>query len=766
MKKICALLLTFIIFLPLLPAAQAAQGDATLALPGESGAAYSLAAMGDTVYLLAPGGLYSWREGEQYPVFLGAVSGAETSGGNTFAAYGASGGVVMRGGYFIDHLLAEDGKLYGLDSDQGDVYLLEARDGQVTVTLHTTLDWGSMTANQGGIMIPGQIINPVLLGGKLYLLRSAQDLFTYELCRFSMEDGKRLSYEAGLIAGFTPYTKGKALILQHASRQDAMARTGKLWLNILDLETGAVTKGVELPVPAASGLAYDEVMDTAAIFAGGEIYTVDHMAECRLAAYAPAAYRGMMGANDAVMLPGGLYAMAGEQIYLRRVARGETIPRALRISGIQEDSYRAFGEKYPQIPVVLRDGNFQSAETLMQDMAGGGSDLYCLQINTLDYLALMEKGFAASIPQSETLQTYVREMYPFIQEELFSHGELAAFPVALSATIMGYSKKALDELGLKEADLPRTIPQMLEFITQWEERFGEDHPSLALFDGEIYGDPTDMFFGWLLETYQAYYQTLGEDLTFDTPLFEKLLAALDSADFSGAQAKDVQQAMASGSRAVSVVTVGGVVDAPATALFTIYHQAVVEDYGFLFNSFEPLPLALDECLDPVIPANLSVYIINPYSQSKDLAIAYLEHFAVQRTMVSRMALSPAYSEPVINPMYEKQKADAQQQLASLASQMETATEDQKKDIQQALDEANNTLAFLENSKWLVSEEDMTAYRERVQSMTVNHINPLALLVNDQGMAALLGRYAGGQIGRVELMKALEEKLQMMHREGK
>jgi hypothetical protein len=146
-------------------------------------------------------------------------------------------------------------------------------------------------------------------------------------------------------------------------------------------------------------------------------------------------------------------------------------------------------------------------------------------------------------------------------------------------------------------------------------------------------------------------------------------------------------------------------------------------------------------------------------------MAYLEHFAVKRSKVSMAAMSPNYNEPIISSLYETRKAQQEKELGSINTQLETASADKKKELEESLKAAQEQLTFLESIKWQVSAQDLDAYRERVNWMTVNNINPLTLLAQDQTMAALIGRYTAGQLDARELLKALEQKLQMIYREG-
>ena len=764
MKRICVSLITLILCAAMAVSAQASPGDAVLVPPDGQGSFYTMAAMEGTLYLLAESGLYAWKTGDEKPELIGILPEQQGQETNAMMAIGGAGGTVMRmGGYFIDHLLTDGGKLYELDSDDGSLYLLEATDSKVTTTKTQTLKWDGISQNQGGVIIPGMISSPVIADGYLYLIKSSMDSSANELIRFNLTDGGYIKYDAQLVAAFVPYKDGKALILQYASQQEAQSRTGKIWMNTIDLESGMVTKGIETPVSTAEGLAYDKVTDTAAFFSGGEIYAVDHMASCRLAGYAPVGYQGFM-MGTAQMLPEGLYAFCGEHVSIRSIAKGNDVARALRIQNAMESSYREFAVKRPDIPVVLKDTPIDTAEMLMQDMMGGGSDLYSLRIDSLDFPALMQKGYTASLSGSDVLQDQVTKMYPFLQKELMQDGDLRAFPVSLTGNMLGYSKKAMEELGMTEEDLPKTFAELMEFITNWDADYGVDHPALKLFEGEMYGNPKDTFFGWIMDQYSAYYKKLGKDMTFDTELMKMLLAALESADFSALEVKDVQQAM-EGAVTVTYASAGAG-SQPPTALFNMYYNAVVNEFGFMPGDFSPLPIALDDGLDPVIPASLTVYIVNPYSANHDLAMAYLEHFTSQRSAVSKAAMSPEYNEPVISGQYEIAKADREKEIADIKAQMETAPEDKKKELEESLKRAEEVLGFLENIKWQLSAEQIAAYRLRAGYLSVNTINPLALLAQDQSMAALIGRYSNGQIGLTQLIKELEQKLQMLYREGK
>ena len=767
MKKIATSVLACILCVLLMMPAQASPVMTMMTVNeenGESESFVSMAAVGDTLYLLSAKGLYTWHQGDQDPVLLGTLpEDSPRQEGRNGVAMAGGGMMVMRsGGGVIDHLFAWDGRLYGLDTEDGIVYLMEAAEGKVSLTKTLALQWEVMTENQGGFSFPAMISDIAVADGYLYLLKAGMDASSNKLLRFSLADGGYIQYDVSLVAGFTAYQPGKALVMQYASEQDAAARTGRLWLNVLDLNTGDAAKGIELPVSLAEGLAYDAATDTAAFFSSGEIYAVDQLASCRLAAYAPAAYQGIMFSR-AQILPGSLYALNGEQFSVRSIQKGEGIPRALRIQNPMEISYREFAKKRPDIPVVLKNTQFGSAELLMQDMAAGSSDLYCLKIDELDYRALMEKGYTASLSGSEMLLNQVREMYPFLQTELFRGEDLAAFPVSLSGQTIGYSRQALTDLGLTEEDLPKTFAELLDFITHWDEDYGMDHPSLALFKDELFGDARQMFMGLVLQYYSAYYEKTGQDLTFETPVMEKLLSALEAADFTALKTKDVQRAMSG--NVTYTVAAAGAANQPATALFTLYQEAALSEFGFMMNEFVPLPLSLDDGLEPVMPASLTVYVVNPYSSNQDLAMAYLEHYASQRSNLNLSAMSPNYNEPVISEFYELRKGEQEKAVADIKTQLESAPADKKKELEDSLKAAQDQLTLLENIKWQVSEQDLLAYRDRVDWLAVNNVSPLMLLAQDQTMASLIGRYTSGQLNMRDLLKALEQKLQMIHREG-
>lgn len=736
--------------------------DEHVALPDDAGEVRSLAAWENILYLLTESAVYSWKTGQAEPSLLGALpSGDEQETESVHFAVSTGNGIISGAPSWLDFLLIRDGVLYGLDTGKGELYRLEAENGSMKTTLETTFDWSGMANTQSGVSIPRQVSSVVFEDGYLYCLKSNDDFINQTLTRFDLSTGKSLDYDLKYAVGFTPYKEGQALILQYENQEAVYAGSGKLWLNVLDLNTGSVQKGLQLPVGSATGLCYDEASDTACMFSGGEINAVQSLKDPRLAAYAPV---GSSGTGGAALLPGGLYALGGDGVYLQDINPNGTIPRALRIQGGRENSYLTFQEDHPDIPVVLGNAGFSDVQMLMQDMASGGSDLYCVSPSSLDIESLMKKGYTAALSESSSLSSLAKEMYPFLQSVMYLDGELMAFPVSINAHTLGYSKKALEELGLTKEDLPKTYLELMDFISRWEDDYGTDHPTLSLFDQEFTESPKETFLSYIVEAYHTSYTARGETLTFDTPLFDALLNAVEKADFSALVVKDVQEA-AAGAMVTYRVTLGGAGESPATALFTQYQQATLNQFGSRFSEFSPLVLSLSEEQEPVISAMAEVYIVNPYSQNKDLALLYLEHYAAALEGVSLINLMSGQKEPILDPNYESALHDLEKEKADLEQQFSTAKEDEKKALQEAIDGVNERISFRETLKWRISEGDIAAYQARAAYIQVQKVSPLAAAQQDMGIATLFSRYLAGQATRAQFIGELEQKLRMIRMEG-
>jgi opacity protein-like surface antigen len=67
MKRVVLITLALVLCMSALIPAQAASGDAALTPSGEKGSFISMAAIGDTLYLLSGTGLYTWQSGDAEP---------------------------------------------------------------------------------------------------------------------------------------------------------------------------------------------------------------------------------------------------------------------------------------------------------------------------------------------------------------------------------------------------------------------------------------------------------------------------------------------------------------------------------------------------------------------------------------------------------------------------------------------------------------------------------------------------------------------------
>lgn len=777
-KKLLGFIVSLVMICATLTGALA-QGDMALFTNEDEGNyVQSMQRIGDTLYFMVGSKIFTWRVGDTEAVEYGAFPQSETNGsmgpqndggGVVFSVSGSGGGISLAPGGMggdspVNFLLAWDGRLMGLETTTGILYPIEVMDGVLSLGEGIALPWDSMMQDMGGFSFTRQINSPFILDGVLYMLRATDDYMTYQPIAIDLGTLALREYKGDGITAMVPYKDGKALLVQYEKMEDIYNPDATPDLSLLDFATGDIQKAMDLASSGGSGLAYDDETDTAYYISNGEIFAVEGLRDVRLAGYVPPTFLSM--SQSAVVLPGNVYVFAGTDggAHVRYVGKDKEVLTALKINNPQEYLYQAFAKKYADLPIVIRDGSFDSGEKLMQDMMGGGSDIYGLDISLINFKNLRDKGYATALSQSDVLKDAVSKMYPFIKDLVEKGGELFAFPVTLEGNLFGYNPEALKVLGITEEDLPKTIPQMLDFISRWEEDYGLDHANMSLFEGEGVTDPKEYFLAYIMEMYEAYYSGLGETLTYDTPLFKALLEALEVADLSGLQNDEARQAVNGVTFSTAAVTVIGSANEGPKSLFTWYQQMTINEYGAM-GGYKPLELSLEEGMEPINPVTLRLYVVNPFTDNKDSAIRYLEYLAGEMEQSNKLNMMPEYNEPLKNPYYEDSMKELEKERKSLEAQLGEAKEEDKRAIEQSIKEIDQVMEWQKGMEFWVDAEAISAYRLLAEHAAVMQFSPLYGGDGGAELRSLITRFREGQMNAEQFIKGLEQKLRLMQMEG-
>lgn len=418
------------------------------------------------------------------------------------------------------------------------------------------------------------------------------------------------------------------------------------------------------------------------------------------------------------------------------------------------NAYYAFSAEYGDVDVVM----VEQVEDVVQAMMNRSSDvdIYCLSVDSAEYEAVYSRGYMAELTESEELSAFIDSLYPFAREACVKDGELLGVPVEFYVDSMGYDPEAFARLGLTEEDVPTTWQAFFESLEPLAAKVAEVE-GMTLFDGfEDYGSARFMLLDTMLASYMAYISQPGSELAFDTEAFRGALNACEAVDWTAlglAEPEDMDgYSWTSGSG-----------ESTHDALFSSYGNPTAETYA-VQGSFQPLPLGFDGSRQ--LSAQMTVAFVNPFSQHREEAIAFLEAVAREMEPLLKIQLCPEENEPVKNPSYDTMLAAYDQMIADAQAQLDAAeTEAEKQAYAAILAEYEKVRAdFLRYGAWQASEESIARYRA---------FAPQIIVIRNLGMGGdnasafyeLQNQFTQGLITADEFIEGVDGKLQMMMLEG-
>lgn len=418
------------------------------------------------------------------------------------------------------------------------------------------------------------------------------------------------------------------------------------------------------------------------------------------------------------------------------------------------NAYYAFSAEYGDVDVVM----VEQVEDVVQAMMNRSSDvdIYCLSVDSAEYEAVYSRGYMAELTESEELSAFIDSLYPFAREACVKDGELLGVPVEFYVDSMGYDPEAFARLGLTEEDVPTTWQAFFESLEPLAAKVAEVE-GMTLFDGfEDYGSARYMLLDTMIASYMAYISQPGSELAFDTVAFRGALNACEAVDWTAlglAEPEDMN--------GYSWTSSSG--ESTHDALFSSYGNPTAETYA-VQGSFQPLPLGFDGSRQ--LSAQMTVAFVNPFSQHREEAVAFLEAVAREMEPLLKIQLCPEENEPVKNPSYDTMLVAYDQMIADAQAQLDAAeTEAEKQAYAAILAEYEKVRAdFLRYGAWQASEESIARYRA---------FTPQIIVIRNLGMGGdnasafyeLQNQFTQGLITADEFIEGVDGKLQMMMLEG-
>lgn len=249
-------------------------------------------------------------------------------------------------------------------------------------------------------------------------------------------------------------------------------------------------------------------------------------------------------------------------------------------------------------------------------------DLMALELSAGNVGSLLDKGYYVDLSGNENIAAYVQNLYPTWQKECVRDGKIVGIPVNLRGLWTFVVNLDLwNEMDL--GTLPRTYDELFEYIEEWE-RMGvlEEVP---LFD--YHGTSAfERLFHRIMIDFMGKCQREGRSITFSDETLLDLLSRLEEVR-PILEAHDAKNMTGDG-----LLFEGELSGIVRTGYFG--KLEVTADN----STFEALPLGLTDAADCTESVIFTLLVINPKSQNRELAEAYLAYLAEHPTTWTRCCM--------------------------------------------------------------------------------------------------------------------------------
>lgn len=334
-------------------------------------------------------------------------------------------------------------------------------------------------------------------------------------------------------------------------------------------------------------------------------------------------------------------------------------PKVIRIRGYRDKNYsldHTYQLMHPEYLISRQmEAHLCAQEVYKAILEGDQTDLFHLHVNA-DWVALLESGLLEPL-KSSGIQEYTGQADDFFKRLVMADGE--AYALLSDVTVTGWS------------------PMTCETVTTY---------------GDLLRSGQEIAWGeqaWTKEDYirQILKQQIAETGgCFSSEAFAQTLSALKEWVLQEERVSAVD----------------------ASAVFSL---------GNLFPERRYCaPLRIDEEKAERYPVRVHLYVLNPNSQNKEAALAFLDYAAAQKDDEQRALLSPYAAQPTLLPFARQWIEDVK---AEHVERIVDGADLPQEELERRLEEIRSIPGH-----WLVEEKRLMLYREQIFPNLDLQLHPL------------------------------------------
>ena len=574
-------------------------------------------------------------------------------------------------------------------------------------------------------------------GGWLYLLVESDVPLKTDLLALCLDDGRWEALEHQNIQAIAACGDGSVMMASYDIRDAAPG------CEIIRYDASSGDAAL-FAAPASlrpEAIAFVPEAQQVCLEAAGTVYlcrrqNADPLPVARISKGTPGGFACLAGQRYlSLRADGGIAAVVGDldgmQLSVLTFAGGKSI-------STQDNP--AFAQAYPLVTIHSRNdppGTDYAAELITGLHA---ADIYLFDAASPQYRAVISKSYALDLSQSETLTEAAASYAPFLSEALYTpDGALAAVPMGDINAPLLYEVYLEAWRAANLGPLPATAQELLDVCIAFSQR--ED----LLSDGwrfflSAVGDAAAFkreMLQLVLQTYLAEFARDDGSVEIDTPEFRALLAKYEEA------LPAMERIYAA---TPPLPSTGYDLDQIAQTCLLSYSGATLlpQDEPGIPTAF--LSLTVSPGDTPTVEADVTVFVINPASPFRDLALAYLETYAQNLPPHKRIQYIPAEASPIEQESYRQDKAVLLEEEADICSALTRAGADEVMALQTRLEAVRLNLADLEAHRYATTAEMIERYKALTPYLRIRTRTGLNFFSSDsREMIGLLNQYVQGAI---------------------
>lgn len=591
-----------------------------------------------------------------------------------------------------------------------------------------------------------------------YFISIVDDSFEEILVTYNMEDEEAEIYDFDdehrqiNVLGVMPYTDETVLV----ASSPAMENTNEIVFYELDPAEGELTEVMVLPMGvdsnASFGFVYDQETDLLHFMMEGVMYRLsgldpDSLEEVYDVGYLYHGANIMAACHAAAITSDGHYIVSnGETLLAIDISGNAQSPAegaSIKVMGPAQEYCWDAASAYVQ-SAPGSDVQFFNPTELEFDLTGAlvsksdAYDIYILNVDSSEYGSMCQRGYLLPI-ENEKVLDFVDGIYPNLREAAISDGNVVALPLGITSRTISYDPQVLEALGYTPEELPGTWRGYMEFLRDLPSRLdGTDYTAF----------PADFWVAMvrrdvLMQVINAAcleVQNGGE--TFDTPAMAEILELFDQIDFDAMGLSPSKDEMLDMNEGMFLFTTDGSLEVNSGS-----------------SQMMPLVLSLEEGEDPLAPTEMTVAVINPYSNNRQAAEEFLAVLIDYLPSESRANLRTDWTGGVKMEGADENLSGADEEIAMIQAEIEKAADDETREAYEAqLEEAMATRErILESFYWEISEDVVARYQ--AAEIYLQPMGYMGMDFNDE-ISPLMQKYLDGSTGRETFLRDLDSKLRM------